>query len=140
MRVAALLAGERSSGTVVRADASLAPTGVVSPGVGVLTIESTGREVTLFVGVFPVGAFVAARVSPAVLIVLRLLSAAAAPAVFLFASARSCISMVSAGALATSLVFDSPRQPAVIAAVTKADAMTSLKDAFMSLPTLVTSD
>jgi hypothetical protein len=38
------------------------------------------------------------------------------------------------------LVFDSPRQPAVIAAVAKADAMTSLKDAFMSLPTLVTSD
>ena len=113
-RVAALLAGERSSGTVVGAGASLALVGALmrDPAVRSWLPRGSGCEPTLLVGRLS-EASPTSGIPPLVRTVLRLLSSEEAAAVFRFASARSRSSIVSWGALlATSFVLVSFRQPA----------------------------
>ena len=110
-RVERLDAGERETGMVV-GDASLALVGGVSLGVVVGVEGAVGRGRTLpsagrFCGVAE------EALSGPVRTVFRLLSAAEAAAVFLFASARSFISIVScaAAAVVSALVLVSLLQP-----------------------------
>ena len=106
-------AGERSVETVVGAGASFAfvGTGILGPDVSTSLPFGAGRGTTLAsAGRFWAASPLAGTVPPLVLTVLRLLSSADAAAVFLFASARSCISIVSCPVLATSFALVSLRQ------------------------------
>src|SRR5947209_4893079 len=90
--------GERSRGTVVGADASLAfvGTGNRGPEVRISLPRGSGRVFALSVGrLLDVWSTSGDKPSLLVRTVLRLLSSAEAAAVFLFASARSRNSIVS---------------------------------------------